>query len=121
MASIRESAASLQVSPESVYRHIAAGRLEATRKPGVRGMIVSDESLAALQNGYERNAGTGLLSTGQVARQLGVSAETVRQLIRDGKLKANKYGDHNSPLRIPVESLEEFKNGTMYAATEVVA
>lgn len=37
-----------------------------------------------------KRLGTALLMTSQVARILGVSSETVRQMTRDGRLKAAK-------------------------------
>ncbi|MBX3016147.1 MAG: helix-turn-helix domain-containing protein [Caldilineaceae bacterium] len=49
-----------------------------------------------------------ILSTGEVARLLQVSRETVRKLCADGKLRTERMGDKRGWRRIYADSLLEY-------------
>ena len=56
------------------------------------------------------NASQRYLSCEDVAKQLGISVESVRRLVRDGQLNANKIGFRT--IRISQHQLDEYLTGT---------
>ena len=61
-------------------------------------------AVAAAQGQPER-----LLRPDQVARILGMTAQQVRKLWRQGKIQGEKFSERN--LRIPESAVEEYKKG----------
>ena len=55
------------------------------------------------------SANPDLLTTGDVARRLGVTAETVRRWVEEGKLAGFKVGSH---LRIHASEVDRFTSGS---------
>ena len=50
-----------------------------------------------------------LLSTEQVADRLGLSSRTIREYIRDGRIRHYKFGTERKPVfKIPEEAIAEF-------------
>jgi len=60
-----------------------------------------------------------MLTTAQAAERLNVHPETIRRLVKAGKLKAVALSDSSRPrLRIDERGLQAFMDGTAHNATE---
>ena len=125
LLSSRDVAERLGVSPATVVRAVAKGILQpaAITPGGHRRFRPEDIDALTWRRAAERHGGSGLISTGGVARLLGVSQHTVIRAVRQGRLEPDEVtpGGHYrflphrilSSQRLPSQALDSLeRNGT---------
>lgn len=123
MISVAEAARRLEISTSVVYRMIHTGDLAAYRKPGRVGILVDEEAVEAAKNPAPIVAVAGTtspnrtLSVTEVAAILHCGPKTVRALIHEGSLVAQRNAGYRSHVRIPAASLDTYLTKCREAGT----
>lgn len=111
MITVAEAARRLDTSASVVYRMIHAGQLAAFQRPGRATYLLDETDVEAAKTPIPLAVAGPVdraLSATEVAAALRCSVKTVRALVRDGALIAQRNPGYRSHLRIYASSVDAY-------------